>query len=92
MTAEAIIEIVAIIVTVLLALFGCTWFIGSQLAGMKVTLALVSTQLQAHIDKDDRRFDEVFTQQRELANQHFWLAGNLVVDKPKGVRGRGPEG
>lgn len=73
----------------MITLFGCTWHLSGRLEAIKMTTQYTKETLVNHIDDTekkiathDRRFDEVFSQQRELANQLFWLDKN--VKTPQG--------
>lgn len=85
MTPEGWIALVAIGVTILLAIYASTARLSAQLAKVETIAMMTKEALDTHIGADDRRFEEVFTQQRELAKEHFWLAAN--VETPQARQG-----
>lgn len=80
MSISDVLAIVGCMFTVL----GCTWYMSARLEKIQTGVKYTNEKLAEHIDDTDKRldrhgarFDEVFSQQRELANQLFWLKSNV---------------
>lgn len=80
MSVSEILELAGVIFTVL----SCTWWMSAKLEKIKTTTEATKEKLAEHVantekrlDRHESRFDEVFSQQREIANQYFWVAANV---------------
>ena len=76
MSVDTLVALIGVGATILIAIISSAWYISARVEKTKVVVDFTATTIKEHIEKDDRRFDEIFRNMQELAKQNFWLIAN----------------